>query len=436
MVAFFGDKNRTFFSNGNLYFLALCFFVVTLYSPVSQVNNLAIALIGLTWVFAGNYKKISSLLSNPAALCILLFYLFQACTLFYTQNKPNGSKWLEYRSPFFYLPLLLGTSEITAFQKRKLLKFFAWVTVAVVTIGLGYGIIRSLMTGDSVYLYSDSLGFLFDKQAVYLAMYVNFAIVIFLYFLHQHAFEKKIHRRLAVGSICLMAFVNYLLASRNAMLVLVCVLSLYVFYLIYKRKQYLTGLILIFGLLTAVILSVKMFPKAAGRIVDVTNSSYQFNNLHEFDHFNGEVSAANWNSLNTRLAVWHCAGEVIKKHLIAGVGIGDVEDNLLAEYRSKDFVFGVRYNLNCHDQYLDALVGYGIVGFLVFVVCIFGVPLLSAWKTRNYPMLYFICSLGIYFVTEVMFNRNQGVTFIAFFMIILAARPTPADAAACQPTRC
>jgi O-antigen ligase len=420
MVKPVGGRINRFRDADYLFFLSLCFFIVTLYAPVSQVNNVAIILLGVAWIIAGNFRHLNRLLSNKAALGMILWYLFQVITVIYSSNKANAYKWMEYRSPLFYLPFLLGTSAIKKDDIRKLLLLFAWTTALAAVVALGYGISMTIISGDSGYLYNDSLGFLFEKQAVYLAMYVNFAVVIFLWHLQEKFFRKTTVRNLAVLAVIFLTGFVYLLACRTALLLLLLVIGASLIYLIYRRKQYLTGAILILGLLLSGALVYKTFPKAASRLLFVTQANYTYESNGPADHFNGEHTSENWNSVNTRLAIWSCSREVIREHWLMGTGIGDSEDALIGEYGKRHFEFAIKYRLNSHNQYLDAVLSFGIVGFLVFITGVFFFPLKKALKKKDKVLLFFMLSLGIYMLTEVMFSRNQGLAFIGFFIPLMS----------------
>jgi O-antigen ligase len=420
MVTLSGEHEKKLYSADHLFFIALCFFVFTLYSPVTQVNNVAIMMMGAVWIYSGNYKKIGRLFSDKVALGIMVYYLFQVVTLLYSRNKATGGMWLEYRSPLAYLSLILGTITVSVSQRRTVLLFFAFLTAAAGFLGLLFGIGMMVKTGDTGYIYNDNLGTLFDKQAVYFAMYVNFAVMIFVYFLHKGLILHKGFRNLAVVSIGLLILVNYLLASRTSMLILALFLLGNIIYLILKQKKYLSGFILLFGVIIIGVLSTQLFPKTTNRFVSVTNSKFEYSNLHPVDHFNGETNKENWNSLNTRLAIWNCAGAVIRRNPVVGVGIGDVGDSLTGEYRKNNFYFGIKYNLNAHNQYLDVGIGMGAIGFVIFLIGMILVPLLTAFQRQNYLLIFFLVSMIAYMLTEVLLNRNQGVTFVAFFILLLA----------------
>jgi len=420
-----GDDNRIgrFIPANTLYFRSICLFVISLYGPFIKFNNVAIICMGLAWIYAGNYRHLKRLLMNKAAMALLLWYLYQVCTLVYSTNRSNGLKWTEYRSPLIYLPFFLGTSLLLKSEIKKILLLFAWTTAAAALLGLGYGVFQTLNTGDTGYLYNDSLGILFEKQAVYFAMYVNFAVVILLWNLQQGYFGKTRIRNLAVCTVIFLVAFVYLLACRTALLLLLVVIAGQLVYMIYSRKQYLTGAILALGLVLAGSFFYKLFPKASSRLLFVTQMNYNYESKGPADHFNGAHTSDNWNSVNTRLAIWSCSKEVIREHWLVGTGIGDSEDALIKEYEQRHFDFAIQYRLNSHNQYLDALLSFGVIGFVLFVGAVFFFPFREAWRRKDKVFLFFMCSLTIYLITEVMFSRNQGLAFIGFFIPLMSSPP-------------
>jgi O-antigen ligase len=116
----------------------------------------------------------------------------------------------------------------------------------------------------------------------------------------------------------------------------------------------------------------------------------------------------------TRVKLWKSALPIIKENLVVGVGTGDVEDQLQASYKKNDILS----KSNIHNQYLDYLMRYGLVGLLVFL-SILGYALIHAIKTANY--IYFCFTLiiiGCCF-TENIFSRQWGITFYACFNYLL-----------------
>ncbi len=116
----------------------------------------------------------------------------------------------------------------------------------------------------------------------------------------------------------------------------------------------------------------------------------------------------------TRVKLWKSALPIIKENLVVGVGTGDVEDQLHAAYKKN----AILSKSNIHNQYLDYLMRYGIIGLLLFL-SILGYALIHAIKTGNY--IYFCFTLiiiGCCF-TENIFSRQWGITFYACFNYLL-----------------
>ncbi|MFI5151403.1 MAG: O-antigen ligase family protein [Bacteroidia bacterium] len=409
-----------FLSPSRAVFLSFCLFVITFYNPVTFISNVAIELMGIAWLYSGNYRNIAQLWKSKAVLGLLIWYLFQILTITYSVNKGNAFKWMEYRASLAYMPLIIGTAFLKKEEIRKILLLFAWTTVCAAILAILYGTAMVIHTGDTGYLYNDSLGILYEKQAVYLAMYVNFAVIILLGQLHENRFAKKLYRNLALFAVLFLTAFVYLLACRTALLLLLLVLGGYVFYMIFKQKRYLSGGMLVLGFLLASVMSYKLFPKAASRLLFVTQTAYTFESKGESDHFNGEHKAENWNSVNTRLAIWACSREVIAGHLLFGTGIGDSEDALISQYEKHNFDFAIKYRLNSHNQYLDVILTYGLLGLFLFLTVFFILTLRVVWKRKDFLFLFFVVSMGVYMITEVMLSRNQGTAFIAFFITLMS----------------
>ena len=87
---------------------------------------------------------------------------------------------------------------------------------------------------------------------------------------------------------------------------------------------------------------------------------------------------------------------VIKKNLFFGVGTGDVKDELIKGYKYYNFQAGFQKQYNCHNQYLQFFVAFGIIGFFVFIFSIWFVYLSSI--KNNWTNLFFLFILSLSFL--------------------------------------
>jgi O-antigen ligase len=77
-----------------------------------------------------------------------------------------------------------------------------------------------------------------------------------------------------------------------------------------------------------------------------------------------------------------------------------------------DDAFATR--LNVHNQYIETLIGQGIIG-LLWLLSILLLPLIISIKEKKIFFIGFIIITGINLFFESMFNTQAGVIFFAFF---------------------
>ena len=116
----------------------------------------------------------------------------------------------------------------------------------------------------------------------------------------------------------------------------------------------------------------------------------------------------------TRARIWKAALPVVKENYLIGAGTGDVKRFLHAEFEKND----IPLRSNVHNQYLDYLMRFGVLGLALFLV-IFGYSLIQAIKTNNYIYFCFTIIIMICCFTENILSRQWGITFYATFNYLL-----------------
>jgi len=267
---------------------------------------------------------------------------------------------------------------------------------------------------DTGFFYNDNLINIFGFQAVYYAIYVNFSIFIFVYYLSKGIFKNRVIILLIYSVIAFLIVYNFLLASR------ISILSLYIIggflillYLIKKRKVLLNAL-MILGFALLIVAMFVLFPKTVKRFESIKNTSFEFSNTNPINHYNSEISNNNWNGFNTRLAIWTCAIEAIQEHPILGSGTGDFLDDLHRKYKKNNFYFGLESNYGTHNQFLQFFLIFGILG-IVFIIFFMFYPLFIAIENKNKLYVIFIVLFLFAMLTEDVFSRNQGIVMFTFF---------------------
>ena len=160
----------------------------------------------------------------------------------------------------------------------------------------------------------------------------------------------------------------------------------------------------------------------------------------EYENYRCYHSVSNFSVLQ-RLELWDNGWKVFLQHPLLGVGTGDVPDachQRLAEVGSPL----ADTQLHTHNQYLNFLLAFGVVGFLLiaffFLRAIFVVrnpnrATLPSCKqhiaSAKLPILYtaFLCILLISFISEDTLETLAGITFSVMGFTLLCPREDKAS---------
>jgi O-antigen ligase len=396
--------------------VALLFFHLT---SSLLIANAMIGLLLLTVFIDRNIgSKLKILASSRDWFVLISLFLTFAVSAFYSEETMQAWKIIELRLPLLLFPLVYGLAPMTVKQKELTFKFFIGLVSILPLIGMLTQWNTYLETGDSGWFYSDNIVQYVGKQAVYFAMYINFAVVGLFYFWYTDKLTYPLEK---VGAVLVLVFLvvnQYLLASRTSILTMALLIGGFVVLLIVTKINRKQTLALLVGLLFFVFGLIVLFPKVLKRFDSITHVEFQFENTNPINHFNGKIKKENWNGLNTRIALWTCAVDEIKKRPIVGSGIGDVQDDLIKNYTSKNFYFAINSNYNCHNQYLDVLLSNGIVGFGVFLFFL-SYLLIKSIKDKNGILFGIVFVFSLACLTENVLGRNQGVVLMSLLISML-----------------
>lgn len=237
---------------------------------------------------------------------------------------------------------------------------------------------------------------LFEMHNAYFGMYIMFSHVIILDYLSR---TKKYYiivlllLLIVFQSLFLLQMVAKTAIILNALLIL-CSLA----YILVKRKLF---KILAFSV---VLLAVSGWFASQHLNLSVSRITDRMMELQKGDGSEQE----------TRARMWSAAIPVIKENYLIGTGTGDVKKQLHAEYKER----GINIRSNVHNQYLDYLMRFGIVGLGLFLA-VFAYSLMHAIKTNNYIYFCFTIIIMVCCFTENILSRQWGITFFATFNYLL-----------------
>lgn len=397
---------------------ALSLLVMSMFIPSFFFKTSITALFVIYSVLSkGSGLQLRKLISNPIPIIILFYPLMHFVDFVHIYNVVMGMKNIEIRASLFVLPFFIWLMNPSSKTIGKILLLFATSTLLFALAGLGYRLYFYLYeVQDTGYFYNDNIVDLFGFQAVYYAFYVNISIFIFLHHLITKHNQLPIFKKvIGIAAIVVLFGINYMLASRLSMLSLYAMLAVTLLLFILKTKRYVLGGSLAVGGIVILIGLFTLFPKTLKRFESIQTTSFTFNTDSEYNHFNGEIREENWNGLNSRMAIWSCATDLIKENPWFGVGHGDYEDQLIEVYKRKDFKLGIKRRFGTHNMYLQNLIMFGVVGFGIFLIYLF-VPLFYSFKKKNYLFASIFIFMMLAMLTEDVLAKNQGVMPFALFV--------------------
>lgn len=123
-------------------------------------------------------------------------------------------------------------------------------------------------------------------------------------------------------------------------------------------------------------------------------------------------------SLPQRMEYWKASLEIIRENPILGTGTGDIRDAFLDWYEKSGSPLSPERRFESHNQFLLITSTFGFVGLLVFL----GFLAFPGYYQKKFQdPVYFSFFLISFFslLTEDTFETQAGVTFFAFFSVLL-----------------
>ncbi len=404
-----------------MYVLTALFFI-TLYLPgMPVINNIFIALIfGYSFFYNSIDDKLKLLKQRKAVACMLLFYALHLVSAFFSVNKEEAARLLGLRIPLLMFPIAIGLIYIRQELKERILLLYSFITTVAACVCFAAAFVKYRVSHDMQFLYNDNFSMAIEKQSIYFALMVNLAIFSYIYLLTRNSRAAR-YRGLVYLAIFSLLIVNFMLASRVSIIVLYLALLTFTVFHIIKKRRFLEGATIIMGLLIGGFLMAKFFPKTLNRFKELSYTDYQYNNQGPESHFNMKLTADQWNGANIRLAVWSCGWELARRNLVLGARLGDKKDKMMEIYKARQFDFALKTERNMHNNYLDVLCTFGIVGLAVFLLGYFIFPLVSCYHAKDALGIFITSAFAFVLVSETYLDRSLGCVLVGYFASFIAS---------------
>ena len=359
-------------------------------------------------------------IASPLLLEILLFWN--------NDSFLEGLKSVEKSISLLLFPVfILGNYKRVQFI--KLLQFYSYTTTAIVLfffirfIVVYPDLIDKYLGGTDLwemgYSFSNSIGI----HAPALNMHLAFVAIISMYFV-VYAFRKKenlAYKLLRVLVFALSFFFVLFVNTRMALFNVIAGIIIIFFYEVIRNYNFkkvaviiTLGAVLLGGIL---LLFVKNNPYMKEKYSTVTFAYMdKVGKLDEIENPEAKV----FNSFVTRVSIWKSAWELSLDHLPFGVGASDGKPELFKYYKQTNQHFLAKYEFPTHNQFLDFLLKFGVMGSVVVFLYIFTIGYLGYDIKNAIVISFFILFLTSNFTDDFLL-RFDGIAFSGFWFSVFGS---------------
>lgn len=365
----------------------------------------------------GSFVFLSENESKPAfrfefslwpGLFLLFAWLYSAFSLLWTSHTDDGLKQIFFKLPLLLVPLVFHSGR--SIPDRKI-----WSRPLVFTaLAIGFyclarvGIDSLLSEGtehiDYHWLFTyENLAGKAGIQPAYLSLFFTLALLGLLEAWQEEQVKWMVQIPLALF---LVAFI-FLLSSRTG--IIVCLLALFIWAACWVKEK---GISL--GFLVGI--SVPL----AFLVVLLSFNRVMISRFTEALAFKADYKDQDWGSSSLRLEKWKNSLDLWSKNPVLGTGAGDFQHDLDAVYLQNGFLVGLENHFNSHNQYLQVLAQYGIIGFFFLIAFLVSGFYLSILRKDLFAFLVFLV-ISLSMLTESMLERRFGLFLVLVWAMVYAS---------------
>lgn len=298
--------------------------------------------------------------------------------------------------------ILLITLFSFANDKRFLIYGFIF-GVFISSLISGINIINYYLNSFEFLMLKTSVEDLFVTQRLYLGFFIIISVIL-LGHIYQTSINK-IQKHLSLLLIVYFIFMLFLISSRSALIIAVVI---FITTIIYQFKPLHSLLLFV---VVGLIFSTIIF----------TNKNLSSRFLYSED----SVRSSFFDKIKThepRYDIWKFSTQIFKeeKPYFFGIGTFRTQELLVSKYQlmpiEKRKNWFIERNFNTHNQYIDIVLSYGIIGLLIFMIFI---KELITFFYKNIYSLNLVLSLILFLFIENLFHRQLG-SFIFALTLVLA----------------
>ncbi|SEF52375.1 O-Antigen ligase [Flavobacterium urumqiense] len=374
-------------------------------------------------------KKIKISKSQLPIMLVIASPFLMEILFFGTNNSYDlGLKSLEKSLSLLFFPLFI-IGNYQRIQFHKILKAYCMGTTFIMTFFFVRFIIldpehffkylNGIHLWEMGYVFSDSIGIHAPALNMHLA-FVAFSNIYFLFEpsnINENKWFKIRNLTLFILSFFFVLYVN----TRMALLATLVGFMTVGYFQISKRYSF--KVIFKKAIITLILSgSVLFLFLQKDPYMKEKYSTQIFSNMDKvgkLDEINHPEIAV-YSSFVTRLSIWKSAWELSLKNLPFGVGASDGKTELIKYFKETNQIFLTKYEFPTHNQFLDYLLKFGILGPIVALLYI-GFIAFMGFKTKNPVIISFFFLFFTSNLTDDFLLRFDGIVFSGLWISIFAS---------------
>jgi len=376
----------------------------TLFSGLTFIPNRILVISLLLMILYRNKLFISTIPKNKWLLLISILYLL---FIFFSNSFLSKEAILFLTIPIYLL--LYGYSSLNLFLLKKyfILAVFTYSVILLLTksikiVSFGYANFIEQEQWWNQILYKNLTEAL-NGHPTYIAMFIISSIVMLL---NQGNQTKKYFSSVKFVLILgISLLVLFLLAVKISYLAMILILIVYIIFLLTKNQIKPAAISILLLFIAGI--TIYNFPGIKQRMI-TDLSSFQTSNTKSIGQ----------NRLKERTALWEASLISIKNHPFYGTSFRGISSKNSIYLNAKAIYPQLEHEKNCHNNFLEFGVRYGLLGagmFLSFIVLFFKVGINKA-SFEIIGISILICAFSL---TESFMFRELGISLIAILTAIL-----------------
>ncbi|WP_322500036.1 O-antigen ligase family protein [Cellulophaga lytica] len=387
----------------NIYLISI--FLVLISLPLSmRFNNFVLGFSVLLFIIRyfkdKNFFQPKRVL-NINTMLVVSLCLIEVLGLLNTENLGKGIKEIESSLSFLFIPLLFLSND---FNDKKNIEYCYFsiiigstllVLISWVCIGMSF-----------IAKYDFSITYLFSNEYTYIGLakyvgahpsYLSLIIIFSIGLLFPVNDRNYKRRNVRIGLVCIHIIFLFQLLSRAAILYFIFVALLFLF----KKRlwKHLALISLVFTFITY----------------------HGYRNEYTKNRIDSFVSIFKEDTKSWRFERMKLMFEIFEENPIIGVGTGDISNFRKDKYLDNKHFFAADKNYNAHNQLLEYLTTFGVIGGVLYFSIFFNF-FYRCYKLKLWVYMFVLGAIFIISFTESIFERYMGVEFFAIITSLIVIK--------------